>query len=439
MKRKRVLFLLLLLLANLVACSAGHLGGKEIAFIQDGNLWTIDPDGANAFKAVKQDTPVVDFSWSPSHQIFVFRTLDSTFANSQAAKHLTINTITGQVTDNPSTVSTVSIDGGNAIPIMLSDPSLQFSNPVWNNTSTRLIYRQGQTGIQSSTKAFWWASQNDQPQGIAAKPLPSSSSRLSLSYIDSSAIGTTSQGIFSVSLTGTNLHYLVHETPRYPLPAAIERVMWQPQHTQPYFLYARAVSNTQTFTALPEVQLILHATNGREQVLTTCNCNQFAWAPDGNSILYSTGIQETLLNIKTLTSFSFPVEATSVPYWSPDGKYLLLDGTHSLQLVRISDHHQQTLLSDGMSTTNESFSIATTNALLSPVPNSLWASDSSGFVFLSHTRLSWLGHTLQSGKGLYTVSIDGQGQPTSVPAIVDKGNDTQVGWSYQDPNTSFLY
>ena len=25
------------------------------------------------------------------------------------------------------------------------------------------------------------------------------------------------------------------------------------------------------------------------------------------------------------------------------------------------------------------------------------------------------------------------------PVLVDKGNDTQAGWTYQDANTSFLY
>jgi len=46
---------------------------------------------------------------------------------------------------------------------------------------------------------------------------------------------------------------------------------------------------------------------------------------------------------------------------------------------------------------------------------------------------------LGSGKGLYTVSIDSNGQPQGKPTIVDSGNDMQAGWTYEDPDTSFLY
>ena len=80
MRQRRIFLLLLFLLAGLASCSAGHLGSAELAFIRGGHLWTIDPDGANAFEMVAQNTPVVDYSWSPTHQILVFRTLDDQFA-----------------------------------------------------------------------------------------------------------------------------------------------------------------------------------------------------------------------------------------------------------------------------------------------------------------------------------------------------------------------
>ena len=445
MKQRRVFLLLLFLLASLVSCSAGHLGSNEIAFIRNGQLWTSDPNGANAFKMVAQDTPVVSYSWSPTHQILVFRTLDDTFAKTLPAKQLTTNAITGQIEDSPSTINTIGVDGGSPIPIMLSSPGVQYSNPVWNTTGTRLIYRQEPTATYMPGNAFWWASQNDQPEGIAAKLLPGSDARLSLSYIDASAIGITKKGIFTVSLAGTNTRILVPGPLQgHPLPAALERVLWQPNHAHPALLYARLASSKtgppplQASEITPKIQLILHTPAGQEKTLATCACRQFAWSPDGNMLLYNTGSEDTVLNVTTGSSFNISVESDSVPYWSPDSKFLLLDATHRLQLIQIANQHQQTLLSDG-TTRDEGTTIAGINALLQPVPNSLWAADSSHFLFLTHNRLLWQDHALSPGKGLYTVTIDAHGQAQGAPVIAGTGNDTQAGWTYQDANTSFLY
>ena len=347
--------------------------------------------------------------------------------------------------DSPSTINTIGIDGGSPIPIMLSSPGVQYSNPTWNATGSRLIYRQEPTATSVPGNAFWWASQNDQPEGIAAKLLPGSDARLSLSYLDSSAIGTAKRGIFTVSLAGTNVHVLIPgPLSGHPLPAALERVLWQPKHAHPALLYARlapskTVSSTQqTPDILPQVQLMLYTSAGQEKEVVTCACTQFAWSPDGNTLLYSTGSNDTFLNIATGSSFTVKVESDSVPYWSPDSKFLLLDAPHTLQLVQMDNQQQHILLSDGISE-DEGMTIAGANALLQPVPNSLWSSDSRHFLFLTHNRLQWQGHKLSSGKGLYTVTIDTHGQIQGVPVVVDTGNDTQAGWSYQDANTSFLY
>ena len=447
MRQRRVFLILLFVIAGLLAsCSAGHLGSNEIAFIRDGHLWTIDPNGANVFEMVAQDTPVVGYSWSPTHQILVFRTLDSSFAKTSASKQLQTNAVTGQVEDSPSTINTIGVDGGSPIPIMLSSPDIQYSNPIWNAPGTRLLYRQGPTGAHTPGKTFWWASQNDQPNGIAAKVLPTSNSRLSPSYIDNSAIGKLDKGIFTVSLAGTNMRFLAPPSvPSNPLPAAIERVLWQPQHARPSLLYARLASSartqlttSKTLEITPEVQLVLHTSAGQEEVITTCTCTQFAWSPDGNKVLYSTGIKDTILNISTHTSFDIPVEGNSVPYWSPDSTLLLFDGMHTLQLVRIADKHSQILLSDGVADSG-GITIAGADALLQPAPNSLWAADSRHFLFLTRGRLLWQGSSLSSGKGLYTVTIDASGHIQGTPITVDTGNDTQAGWTNQDENTSFLY
>src|SRR5947209_5717486 len=112
MKHRCIIAFLLLLFTGLVSCSPGHLGSNEIAFVRDGQLWTIDPDGANAFAIVAQSTPVIGYGWSPTHQLLVFRTLDESFARTPAGKHITSNPTTGLPGDLPATLNTVGIDGG---------------------------------------------------------------------------------------------------------------------------------------------------------------------------------------------------------------------------------------------------------------------------------------------------------------------------------------
>src|SRR5438132_13086280 len=121
MQRYRIIILLFLVI-GLASCSPGHLGSNEIAFVRDGHLWTIDPDGANAFEIVAENTPVVGYAWSPTHQVLVYRSLDADFAKTAAAKSLGSNPSTGMVTDLPSTLNTIGIDGGTPIPIMFSSP-----------------------------------------------------------------------------------------------------------------------------------------------------------------------------------------------------------------------------------------------------------------------------------------------------------------------------
>ena len=441
-----MLIILPLLLAAFAACGPGHSGGNEIAFIRDGQLWTIDPDGANAFAIVGNNPPVLGYGWSPTHQILTFRTIDTSFATTLAAKHLAINAVTGLVEDTPGTLNTIGIDGGVPIPIMLSSSDVQYSNAWWNPTGNRLLYRQAYTGDHNPDTVQWWVSQDDQPGGIARKLLPNSFSIPSLSYNNSTAIGNSNAGVFTTAIDGTHLQFLLHtELTGHPLPATLERVLWQPSHANPLFLYAIENTTSPTPSASNQqltVQLVLGSMNGHKTIVTACPCQQFAWSSDGNNILYSTGSTDTIYNVQTATSFSFVVESGSVPYWSPDSRFLVLDGLHTLTLLNVATHQQQLLLSDGTSpaaTISTPASGPTINALVQPVANSLWSADSRQFLFLTRGRFLWQGKEVSSGKGLYTVSINDNGQPQGSPAVVDTGNDTQAGWTYEDPNTSFVF
>jgi hypothetical protein len=436
--------ILSLFFAMLASCSPGHTGGNEIAFIQNGQLWTIDPDGANAFAIVGNNPPVLGYDWSPTHQILAFRTIDPTFATTLDGKHLAINPLTGLAEDAPGTLNTVGIDGGVPIPILFSSQDVQYSNAWWDPDGNHLLYREAYSGDHNPNTMQWWIAQDDQPEGIARKSLPNSFSIPSLSSNNSLAIGNSNAGIFTTTIAGTNVQYLSHAPlSGHPLPATLERVLWQPDHANPLFLYA--IENTTASAGSNQqltVQLILSSLNGQETRITTCRCQQFAWSPDGNAILYSTGSTDTVYNIQKATSFTFIAESGSVPYWSPDSHFLLLDGLHTLSLVNLATQQQQLLLSDGTSSNDTGTSSAfqlTVNALVQPVSNSVWSADSRQFLFLTRGRLYWQGKGLLAGKGLYTVSINDNGQPQGSPTVVDTGNDTQAGWTYEDANTSFVY
>jgi hypothetical protein len=443
MERKRVLILLLFLLGVLASCMPGHSGSNIIAFVRGGQLWTIDPDGANAFAIVAQSAPVVGYNWSPTHRLLAFRVLDTDFAKTSAAHHLSADPVTGLIGDAPSTMNTIGVDGGTPITLAFSNPQVDYSNAIWNTSGTRLLFRQTSHGTHASpTSALWWVSQNDQPGGIAAKTLPASYSIPSISP-GNMAIGNSSQGIFTTTIAGTNLHYL---TPGpiagHPLPATLERVLWQPAHTKPAILYATVSS--QQFSGALNVQIILRTIDGVTSTLATCTCQQFAWSPDGDHVLYSTGSSYTVVNLSNNSSFSITGEAGSVPYWSPDSQFLLLDGPYTLRLVRVATGQQKILLSDNAHTNSSPSAdspspLPASNTLLQPIANSLWAADSRHFIFLTHNRLFWQGHTLHAS-GLYSVAIDASGQPQGgTPTVVDTGNDSQAGWTYEDANTSFLY
>jgi len=463
MTQKRLLLLAFMLIAVLLsACGPGHSGNNEISFVRDGHLWTIDPDGANAFEVTSNSAPVIGYAWSPDHRIFAFRTIDSEFSKTATGRHITSNPVTGLTNDVPSVINTIGIDGGTPIPIAVSSAGIQHSNAWWNPAGNRLLYREEATSvIQNAGTQSWWVSQNDQPLDIARKLLPYSYSIPSLSTNDM-AIGNSSQGLFTTTLAGTQFQLILQGAlPGHPLPASLERVLWQPAHHNPSILYAIATQTTgkvpsflckggsgglgsedpcASDTTAMQVQLILRDFHEQTRTIATCSCTQFAWSPDGNSVLYSTGTQYTILNTKDLSSFSVSSEYGSVPYWSPDSRFIILDGQHTLQLVSVANRRQQQLLTDVASASDTTFSpLPDSRALLQQISNSIWASDSRQFLFLSRNRLSWQGKDLHSGKGLYTVSIDGNGQVQGSPAIVDSGNDSQAGWTYEDPNTSFLF
>lgn len=445
MKQTRMISTLSLFLALLsmllTACSPGSLGSQGIAFLRDGALWTVDPGGTNAFEVVarNQDSPVLGYGLSPDHRIFVFRTLDGGFAKTPAGGRLVINPVTGLVGDVPGALSTVGIDGGTPIPLILSTPDLARSNAWWSPNGQRLLYREGaRSDLASPDLVTWWISQNDQPVGIARKFLPNSYSIPGIDANSDIAIGNSAQGTFTTTLAGTNFTFVQRNAlPGHPLPASLERLLWQPAHQNPALLFVLAPATQQNGPA--QFVLMLRAANGQMRTLANCSCRQFAWSPDGNRVLYSTDQGYTIVNVQDNSSFRFTAEHGAVPYWSPGGRMLLLDGLHTLTLVQIATRRTQVLLSDGNAPVMTNGPLPGSVAFLQPVANSLWNSDGQRFVAATRGRTQWQGQPLNSGNGLYMISLNGQDTPQGMPALVDgNGHDSQPGWSYEDPDTSFL-
>lgn len=429
-----VLGLTLALLGMLAACTPGDLGNEEIAFVRNGTLWTITPQGANAFEAVAQPTPLLGYGISPNHQLFVFRTLDSALVRTAGA-HLAVNPLTGLAGDAPGAVSTVGIDGGTPIPLILTTPHLARSNAWWSPNGTRLLYREGAgPTLGSPALVTWIVSQNDQPEGIARKMLPDSFSIPSINATNTLVAASSPQGIFLTTLAGTDLAFVQRGAlPGHPLPASLERVLWQPGQAHPALLYA---SRPQPGGV---VSLVLLRPGGQTSILARCQCFQFAWSPDGTRVLYSDPGGYTMLNLADGSRLTLVAEHAAIPYWSPDSQALLLDGLHTLTLVRLADHQVQVLLSDGRPPVMTDAPLSNPAAFLQPVANSVWNIDGRRFVFVTRGRTSWLGQPLPSGDGLYTLTLDAHDQPQGGPFLVD-GNrqDTQPGWSYALPETSFL-
>jgi hypothetical protein len=339
-------------------------------------------------------------------------------------------------------MNTVGVDGGTPITLAFSDPGIRYSSALWNTTGNRLLYRQtAKTDPSNPEDAHWWISQNDQPGGIAAKSLPTSYTLPSFSYKNNLLAGISSQGIFTTTLTGTNKHDITPGSlPGHPLPASLQRVLWQPTHDDNNLLYAIAAPAQKNGRSPLSVQLILSTIRNQTTTLTTCACIQFAWSPDGNHVLYSTGSTYTILTLSDKSTFAIQGEEHSIPYWSPDSRFLVLDGQHSLTLVNVVKKQQNMLLSDQQPAESaKTSSSLPTPALLQPIANSTWAADSRHFLFLTHERLLWQKHQLSTGKGLYTTTLNDDGQPQGAPVLAATGNMTQVGWTYQDANTSFLY
>src|SRR5690348_13140142 len=129
--RRATIPLLMTLLLALVAGCAYHPGGDALAFLRNGALYTIQPDGANLHQIANGS--IVSYGWSPSRQQLAYRTA-SPFPSNRGQSPLE------NTPDLSGNLSVVSVNGGSTLPISPDAAALVRSDAWWNADGNRLLY-----------------------------------------------------------------------------------------------------------------------------------------------------------------------------------------------------------------------------------------------------------------------------------------------------------
>jgi hypothetical protein len=419
-QRAGVAVALLALSMVMAACQAGQNGGDALGFIRGGALWRVQPDGSGLY----QITPgtVIGFAWSPDHHQLVARYAAITPA--PAAAPFYPNT----VPDAPAALGVVSIDGGNILPITPSGTIPVRSDAWWDANGNRLFYRESGDG-----RVQWILSQADQPNGIARKPLGASLATpmaplggdVPTSAPDGSQVAWVTDGGDLVLGTpgGATPHVLARNALVQLANGAPARALWQPDHNAILFAGGSAA----------QVTLLVSDLSGKTQQIAQGPFDGYAWSPDGAHILVHQPGQWTIYTSGGASAMMWnDTIAGGVPWWSPDGRAVLVIAPTALTLVTLATKSTQTLAT-----------FTATNAMLpapgGPLSSSPWSSDSQSFALVTRGG-TWHDHTAlathtTAGTGLYIIAI---GALAHAPRLIDWGDHQALSWSTPDPNTLWV-
>jgi hypothetical protein len=431
-RQRALLALGILLGAMLGACSPGHSGGSEIAFLRGGNLWEIDQDGSNLHQVASGQ--IVGFSWSPDHHQIVLRMSNG---NPPDTSHPYGDT------DLKSEVGVTSVDGGAIIQITPPDSGLWRSDAWWDASGNRLLYREEKSGSAGQLQApHWELSQADQPAGVARKDLPTSAILPAVNSDGSSIASIDASGRVLVGTPGSAGNVVavgalttLPGTPGYPA-----RPLWQPNSRALLYAFASAGPAPNVTT------LVLRTSSGSvHALLTVTNLQQYAWSPDGQQLLVRTASEYQLYSASGAERFAWSdTSATSLPFWSPDSRLLLILEPDHATLVNPATQQRQTLLNGAFTlpTPPENDALA---AFLRPATSSPWNADSSAFLLANNGQGTWAtqpGKALPTGNGggngLYLVTLTQPHSAPQFPSLIDWGEHESVAWTTLDPNCAFL-
>ncbi len=418
-----------LALTTLAGCGLTlHPGGDQIAFLRGGHLWVINPDGS--LPRELDDSNIVGFAWSPTHHQLVFRYGAGAYALASAMPP----GATSAAPDAAADLGITSINGGAPIPITPVTGAMERSDGWWDAKGNRLLYREYPLTLNTPAAPVYVDSQSDQPVGIARKPLLDAAGIPTLSPDGLRAAAVDPTGDVRVGAPGQTGAVVAHGALLQLLPVSgvsrPARVLWQPGGNA--LLYATAASAPAG--GMVTLRLLDLGSGQSRAVLTTANLLDVAFSPDGSLLLTHTLAGLSLWRLSGGSAlYTIPeADPTALVWWAPDGHALLIQDVAGLTLVDARTGAVRARMRYATPLAEP-----TPGALWTPGASSPWSGDSQQIVFVAPRGATWQGRALptpaHSPTGLYVVSANG-----GAPTLIDSHADTQPGWSYPDPATTFL-
>jgi len=418
MVASRALLFLMLLLVPLAGC-AFHSGSDALAFLRDGQLWTVQADGANLHQVASGG--IVSFSWSPDHRQFVYRTA-SPFPDNRR------QTPIENAPDLSGNLSVVSVNGGSAIPITPDASALARSDAWWNPNGNRLLYAERfPTSGGLDDAAEYVVAQADQPVGIASKAVPDAASLPAVSADGAQVATINAQNELLVGAAGAPGKMVTSGVLRQlPNTSRPGRVLWRPRSSD--LLYAMVANGA--------VQLTLREASGATRALGSVpTLFDAAFSPDGAWLLVRTPETFVLWDVKTPGSARYQwenLDQTAIPYWAPDSRRILVFDAAGASLVDPTAQTQRAAIKYN----KPHVTAPGSPPHWRPAPGGPWSPDGGSVTFVAAVGDSWNGEKLSTA-GLYVVAINGGVQVGSA-RLIDNGADEAPFWGYLDASASFL-
>lgn len=419
----RAPLLLALLVAALLAGCSFHPGGAQIAYLNGDQLWAVNPDGSQPRELAPQG--VRGFAWSPDHHELVFRYGASTAESLPGA--------TWAPSEGVSELATTSISGGQPLQITPTAPHLARSDAWWDPKGNRLLYREYVPGT-ALISAIYIESQNDQPVGIARKVVVDAAALPTLSPDGSRVAVIDPQGAVRVGAASQAGAALAQNVLiRMSSDGRPARVLWRPGHDA--VVYFTAGDNGATTLNLLDL-----GTRRSQPITSMSGLRDAAFSPDGSLLLLANPTGYLIWSMGGPAPRAVIPEADPLAqvYWSPDGRWLLVEDHSGARLIRASDWSVQGTLTYAAPLPEPQINDTT---LWRPATSSPWSGDSSAFTLASGAA-TWQGKPLATPAngaiaGLYVEQVSQNAAP-SAPTLIASGNISAPGWSAPDPSTTVL-